>query len=102
MAEAPHDFAEDDAEHFRRRLVIARKPAATRARIDAGEVREMGIGFVRPSHSREIAKANWCLRCRALDNSVQHCWNLPVVFSYARNAPLYGSVHRNNPHSLHN
>ena len=67
LAVAPHDFAEDEPKHFRRRLIIARKPAATRPRIDASEMRKVRFGFIRPRHSREIAKAD-----RRLDISVRN------------------------------
>jgi hypothetical protein len=102
LAEAPHDFAEDDPEHFRRRLVIARKPAATRARIDASEMREVGFGFVWPGHAGEVAKANWCLRCRALGNSVCRVRRLPNLSIDLPAASSDNPMHDKTPHALRN
>jgi hypothetical protein len=40
-----HDFGEDDAEDFGRRLIVISEPAARRASVHTREKREMAFGF---------------------------------------------------------
>jgi hypothetical protein len=67
---SPHDFAEHDAERLGRRFIIARKPAPTRPRINAGNVRKVKFGLGRPREAREISEGD-ALAVDATDISVR-------------------------------
>jgi hypothetical protein len=67
---AAHDFAEDEAERFSGRLVVVRKPAASRSRIDASEKRQVRFCLGWESHRGKISKPN-AIAVDATDISVR-------------------------------